>query len=144
MTHRAETILNAVTSTVTGLSTTGSNVERGRVWPVDPRPALSVFKGEDQVSEPEGQFYSVVRELQVSIAIHIHATGNPETALNQIAAEIFAALTVDRTLGLADVFDTYLIGDDAPEIDDSLDKPTARMVTNWRVVYEHSETSAEA
>lgn len=144
MTHRAESILDALTVAVTGLTTTGANVARGRTYPVSVRPALSVFKGEDNVSEAEIELPTVLREMRVSVAIHVHETGNLETALNAIAAEVFAALKSNRTLGLSYVYDTDLIGDDEPEIDDSLDLPTGRMVSNWQVVYEHSEASAES
>jgi len=143
MTHRAESILDAMTTAVTGLATTGTNVERGRVWPVATLPALTVAKGADIASDGEDILPTLVREMTVSITAHITQLGNPETALHAIAAELFAAIRANPTLGLAYVFDCELIGDDAPEISDSHDLPVAAMVSNWRVLYEHSKSDAE-
>ena len=140
--HRAESILDAVTTNLTGLVTTGSQVARGRVWPAPGFPALSIFKGDDlATAEPLDE---EERDLSVSVVALVQATGNPETTLNQIAAEVFAALMADRTQGLAYVFDTALVGDEAPEIEDSQDLPIGRMEMIYTIRYEHSKTSAEA
>ena len=142
--HRAESILAAFATTLTGLSTTGANVVRGRVWAVEFFPSLTVYKQADAASENQEVLDMLARELSVSVEIHINATGNPETPLNQIAAEIYAAINADVTLGLAYVFDCEFIGDDAPEIEPAQDLPVARMVSNWVVIYDHSKSSAEA
>jgi len=144
MTHRAETILDAIATTLTGLTTTGTNVTRGRVYPVTAEPALSIFKGDDDATESEEIIGETVRELNVIIQAHLQALGNPETVLNQIAAEVYAAMRLDITLGLAYVFDTRIVGDAAPEIEDSQDLPTARMSSTWLIIYSHSDASAEA
>ncbi len=47
MTHRAESILDAIETAVTGLTTTGANVKRGIVWPVNAFPAIRVIKRAD-------------------------------------------------------------------------------------------------
>lgn len=142
MTHRAESILAAVQTNLTGLATTGANIKRGRVWPTDVRPALSIFKGED--SAGDDSLDPLDRELSIEIHIHTKQTGNPETHLNSIAAEVFAAMTADISQGLAYVFNTELEGDSAPEIEDAQDLPVARMVSTWVVTYEHSATSTES
>jgi hypothetical protein len=141
--HRAETILETIKTNLTGLATTGANVARGRVWPVDALPALSIYKGSDEASVDEPPLDTLVRELDLSIHIHTSQTGNPETHLNAIAAEVFAALTADPTQGLGYVFTTELVADAEPEIVDSQDLPVGRMVSAWRIVYEHSKTDAE-
>lgn len=143
MTHRAETILAAVETALTGLATTGANVERGRAYAVPVLPALTISKGSDLASETDEILDPLARELLIDVDIHLNQTGNSETALNAIAAEVYAAMTVDYTLGLSYVFDCALVGDDAPEIEGSQDLPVARMRSTWRIVYEHSITSAE-
>lgn len=141
MTHRAESILAGVQTNLTGLATTGANIKRGRVWPTDVRPALSIFKGEDRASDE--LIDPLERELEIEVHIHTKQTGNPETYLNAIAAEVFAAMTADITQGLAYVFNTELAADSAPEIDDAQDLPVARMVSTWLITYEHSPMSTE-
>ena len=144
MTHRAETILNTIEGLLTGLATTGANVQRARVWPVDSLPALSIYKSDDLRSIEDALDNELTRELTVNINIHVKQTGNVETVLNQVAAEIFAAMSVDKTLGLAYVFNALLIGETEPLIEDSQDTPNAQMVSGWLVTYQHSDVSAEA
>ena len=142
--HRAESILSVLETTLGGLATTGANVARGRVWPVENSPSITIYKDSDLASENQEVLDTLVRELNFNVEIHLTAPGNPETTLNQIAAEIYAVLNVDITLGLSYVFDCALVGDSAPEIEASQDLPVARMVSAWVVLYEHSKGSAEA
>lgn len=144
MANRAESILAAVATVLTGLATTGANVERSRAWPVSALPALSVLQGANAVVDDDPELDVVGRRLDVAVISHVQAVGVLETTLNQIAAEVFAALRADETLGLAYVFDVVPEGDDAPELEAEQDQPTARQVLNWSVLYEHSETSTEA
>lgn len=142
MTHRAESILAAVTTQVTGLATTGSNVVRGRVYPTGAAAALSVDMGDE--SPPAAlnmQFQDAL--LTVEITAHVKtASGGLDTALNQIAAEVYAAIFDDRTLGLAYVIDTRWQGRDRPERD-QLEKPAAEQTLRIVVHYRHSATSTE-
>lgn len=142
MTHRAETILETLETVLTGLSTTGARVKRGRVWNVPAVPALTIRKGADVVSA-DPSLETELRDLDVIIEIHTKQTGNPETALNAIAAEVYAALGADHTLGFDWVFSVELVGDDAPEDDDGKELPAGRLASNWRIQYEHSYVSAE-
>ena len=142
--HRAESILSAIETTLTGLSTTGANVQRGRVYAVGTAPGLSIFKESDIANDADAILDPLVRELTIGVDIHVNQTGNPETPLNAIAAEIYAALNVDYTLGLSYVIDCDLVGDDPPEIEGTQDLPVARMRSTWRIIYEHSRASAEA
>jgi hypothetical protein len=114
------------------------------VYAVGILPALTIYKGIDNAAEVDEILDPFMRELFFDVEIHINQAGNPETHLNAIAAEVYAALNLDYTLGLAYVFNCELIGDDAPEIEPSQDLPVARMRSTWRVTYEHSQASAEA
>lgn len=145
MTARAETIMAAVTTAVTGLATTGTNVTRARAWPVNSTlPALDVAQGINNVIDDDWALDSIGRELNFIITARCKATTNIETILNQISAEVYAALAANRTLGLAYVYDLNLAGDTAPEIEAEQDEPTGSMSMTWTVLYEHSETSLEA
>lgn len=144
MTHRAESILDAFETVLTGLPATGNNIARARVWPVPTLPAITIYKGVDSASDTDDILPSIVREMVVNIEIHISDQGNPESALHQVASEIYGAIRADYTLGLSYVFDCSIVGDQAPEIEDSQDLPVARMVSEWRVLYEHSKTDTES
>jgi hypothetical protein len=142
--HRAESILSAIETTLNGLTTTGANVARARVYAVDSFPSLSIYKGNDLAAESDEMLDPLMRNLFFDVEIHINQSGNPETHLNAIAAEVYAALNLDYTLGLGYVFSCEIVGDDAPEIEGAQDLPVARMRSAWRVIYEHSTESAEA
>lgn len=144
MTHRAETIMAALTTAVTGLTTTGTRVHRGRVDNVPTLPALSVFMGAERAEPPVQSFSRVRRELDVHIEIHARGNQQLETTLNAIRAEVYAALMADVTQGLGFVITTEWRADDAPELSPEQDYPIARQVMTWAVIYQHSLTSAEA
>jgi hypothetical protein len=148
MTHRAEQILDAMQTALTGLASTGSNVVRGRVYPSDAERALSVYMGQDQPLGDDGytNVSFIDRVLEVVIRLHAKtptATAAVETLLNQSRAEVFAALSADTTLGLDFVISTYPSGDDQPELSADSDQPAGTQAMRWSVHYRHSITSAE-
>ena len=144
MAHRAESIMAAVATALTGLATTGTRVQRGRPYQVDSVPALTIDMGGDEVLPDARDFSRLTRALQVIITAHVQATTNLETILNTIRAEIFAELMSDITMGLGYVVQIQLEQDAPPEIDAGADQPTARQEMTWTVYYTHSGTSTEA
>ncbi len=143
--HRRETILQTVLTLLTGLATTGSNVKRARAYKPDVLPALSIAQGPDVLSPEHAYLGDIMRQLTVRIAAHVQDTTNLETELNQISAEVYAALTADRSLGLDYVFDLNIESDSDPEIEGGeTQQPVGRLVMEYNLIYEHSDTSAEA
>ncbi len=116
MTARAESIMSAVVTTVTGLTTTGANVRRGPAYPHESAslPALGVFMGQDS---PLRELQTNVLDWQLQIIIETAATASPadgadaaadvaiETTANAIRAEVHAALCDGSMLGLVYVED---------------------------------------
>lgn len=143
MTHRAESILAAVTTTVTGLTTTGAHVSRGRAYPTDQDAALTVNMGADTpVGSPNMAFQDM--DLDVEIIAHCKtADGALDTTLNAIAAEVYAAMLADLTQGLGYVLDTRYAGREAP-FRDREEKPVASQVSRYVIRYRHSYTSTES
>lgn len=141
MTHKAETILNNVESVLTGLTTTGTNVQRARAWPVSQVPALSIYMASDERDEDLTSGV-IKRVLNIDIVAYVRAVGNLETTLNQIKTEVFAAITADITLSGAAI-NAELVIDERPVIEAEQEEPTAIMVMSWRVQYRHSATSTE-
>lgn len=141
MTHRAETILNTIETTLTGLTTTGDRVGRGRAWPAESLPALTIDMGEDRLVEDQ-PITAIDRALTVLLTAHVRSTGNLETEINTIKTEIYAAMKVDRSLG-GIAMDLELIVAGQPEIEAESEQPVARCLMQWQVLYRHSETSTE-
>ena len=141
--HKAETILNAIKTALTGLATTGDRVERDRVYPPEQCPALSVNQGgEDPIAGRENmQFQDVALEVEIIIQVK---SGTKSSDLNQIKAEVYAALMADTTQGLAYVHETQWAGDSAPEPSGDAEINTTRCIMRFLVAYRHSYTSKES
>lgn len=144
MTHRAETILEAVKTRLSGLTITGPRVERARVWEVEDVPALSIERGDDSPTETGRRFGFQDRGIDVAITAYVKTTGNPETALHAIAAQVYAAMFANVTQGLGYVMDTHWIGDSKPEKSTETETRTATMQMVYRITYRHSITSTES
>ena len=141
--HRAELILEAVKSILTGLATTGTNVERDRVFPPDMLPALSLNQGaEDPIPGRENMAFQD-SALQVDIVIQIKSSSS-SSDLNQIKAEVYAAMMSDSSLGLGFVYDTQWAGDGPPEPSGDAEINTVRCTMRFGVAYRHSYTSKES
>lgn len=144
MTHRSESILEAVKARLTGLATTASRVERARVWPVEECPAISIERGDDLPTETGRRFSFQDRSIDVSVTAYVKSVGNYETLLHQVAAEVYESLFSDTTQGLAYVLDTHWLGDARPESSAETETRTATMLMTYRITYRHSITSTEA
>ena len=145
MTHRAETILEAVQTSLTGLNTTAARVQRARIWPVEQCPALSIEKGEELPMQNGRSLAHLDRQLEIVVTAYVKANlSNPETALNQIAAEVYTALFTDVTQGLNFVIDTIWQGDARPDFSSETDSRSAIMRMTYVVQYRHSINSPES
>lgn len=142
--HRRESILQAVTTALTGLTTTGANVSRIRPYAISNLPALTVQQGDDVQADDLQALGSYMRQLTVEVVAHVQATGTLETTLNQIAAEVHAAMQTGYPFALGYLFDINPSGDSAPEIEgQESETPIGRMTMTWRIDYEHSTNSTE-
>ncbi len=142
--HRAELILDAVKAALTGLVTTGQSVERGRVYPVEKLPGLSIEMGADN---PTGESINMAfqdRALEVSITSYVKSLVNTETTSNAIRSEVYAALMSDQQLGLYFVKYIQFSGDEAPQLSGDSDKRVGTQSMNYTIFYRHSLISAEA
>lgn len=134
----------AIEAAITGLATTGPNVVRGKVRTVETPPALSLEMGADDVNPETSSFPRKHRELNVKVFSFVKQNDNPDTLLNTIRSEVYAAIMADTTLGLQYVIDVDLIGDDEPELSGEADQITGRQQMNYVVSYRHSWTDAGA
>ena len=97
-------------TTLTGLTTTGSNVYESRVYTLQENTLASlVIYTKSETSEPIviGTDRLMSRELLVLVEAYCKATSNFDDTIDTISKEIEEAIAADRTLGgLAK--DTYL------------------------------------
>ena len=143
MAHRAEEVMAAIELLVTGLTTTGANIERGRVYPwADAQlPAISLYMGADSPINNEQRnmgFYDWQLEIKVVAMCKKTESSGIETTLNLIRSEFTTAIMVDHTLGESFVIDVIEIGSESPEISGEAEKPAATQQTNFIVNYRRS------
>ena len=102
MAHVRKQIRDAIVTAVTGLTTTGSNVFRSRIYPLEQSdlPGLCVFTRSEAVEfDTLTMSRSINRALDVQIEAYVSATANYDNTLDQIAVEVEEALAADVTFG---------------------------------------------
>ncbi len=144
MIHRAEQVVQAAMTALTGLVTTGTNVFRGRSEAHDLQepelPALLVFEGDDdKLTDLLNDRQQWAQDINIDVVVAETLTSTAGTTINQIRAEITAALAADFTLGLAFVEAIQEIGAGTPDFAGS-DREVAGRRIVWRVEYERSRT----
>lgn len=145
--HRAEQIMDAIVANLTGLTTTGANIERGRVydWEESALPALSLFMGDDVPVELEDQTYGYIdHNLQVLVDLHIKNITGVESTLNKIKKEVTVALMADVTQGLSFVIDTEEHGFLRPDLSERADQPSLQATGTFVVKYRRSRDDPSA
>ncbi len=108
--HIRQQIREYFGTTLTGLSTTGSNVYESRVYPLENAklPALIIYT-KSETSEPIviGTDRVMSRELAVVVEGYAKATSDFDDTIDTISKEVEQAIAADRTLD-GKAKDTYL------------------------------------
>ena len=136
MTHRVETVMDAVTAAVKGLTTTGANVFRGNPYDVQATdlPCLHVEMG----PESKVQDYtngSADWNLEIKITGTVQSNINYEQLINVIREEVHIALRTTPRLGLSFTQDIEESDPDEYVISGEAQVPTAEQGWNWIVRY---------
>lgn len=134
--HRRRAIREAVVALVTGLSTTGSNVTEGRVYPVavTATPSIDVT-----TTEESREFYlqsTTLDETRLTIVeITIRAEGDDyPSQLDDIALEIEQAIGSDRDLG--GLVNEFRLSSTSTESSNEVgETPIGQMVMSWEARY---------
>jgi len=146
MTHRAESIVTTLVATLTGLTTTGARVYRGRAYPLQDAqyPALLIYLGQDELQADYSQEkYDSLLTVWVEARVKTVAS-QVDTVLNTIREEVTVALQADYTQGLGYVIDTRE-GDAAePELGGDGNQPTGALRMQWQFLYRRSRTNPGA
>lgn len=102
MSHVRKQIRDNIVTTLTGLSTTGSNVYRSRVYPLaaGKLSGLCIYTKSEEVeyqtiNYPRGQY----RTLEVIVEGYATGTSNLDNTIDQISLEVEEALATSRTRG---------------------------------------------
>jgi len=108
--HIRQQIREYFGTTLTGLTTTGSNVYESRVYPLENAklPALIIYT-KSETSEPIviGTDRVMSRELAVVVEGYAKATSDFDDTIDTISKEVEQAIAADRTLD-GKAKDTYL------------------------------------
>ena len=99
--HLRQQIRERIGTTLTGLSTTGSNVFQSRVYPLEDTnlPALVIYtKSEESMPIDIGTNRTLERNLIVNIEGYVKATNNFDDQIDTICKEVESAMAVDVTL----------------------------------------------
>ena len=102
MAHIRKLIRDDITATLTGLTTTGSNIYQTRVYPLaeNKLPGLAIYTSSESteyatINPPRTQ----IRTLTVNVEIYVRGLTGYDNTLDQIALEIEEALYTDLTRG---------------------------------------------
>lgn len=140
--HHAEQIMDAITTALTGLTTTTTNVQRDRVYPFTTLPAISIFQGDDSPLPYIDRNYSI-DDFSLDIHVEMHVSEPDATpvsqTLNQIRKEIIIAVQANPTFGLSFVMDTEE-GIASRPIIEHIDKTNATQEMLFVVKYRRSRT----
>lgn len=102
MAHVRKSIRDNIATTLTGLTTTGSNVFQTRLFSLTDAklPAVCIYTNAEAteyttITTPRTQ----MRSLDVAVEFYVKATANIDNTLDAIAVEIEEALYIDLTRG---------------------------------------------
>lgn len=104
MTHARTQIRNAVTTAVTGLTTTGSNVYESHVYPIgeDQLPGLTVYTAQETselMSFSMGSSTTTLkRTVQLVVTAYVKAKDNSDEIADKIMTEVEAAIQGNAAL----------------------------------------------
>lgn len=142
MSHVRQQIREQFATTVTGLSTTGSNVFQSRVYNLESTnlPGLIVYTKEE-ASQPIviGSSRTLERILSLNVEAYVKGTSNSDDTIDTIAKEIETAIAADTTLNSL-AKDCFL---ESTEINynGEGEQPIAVMTMTYQVMYITAEDS---
>ena len=144
MAHVRKLLRDQITSTLTGLSTTGSNIYQSRVYPLaaDKLPGLLIFSKSENV-EYSSMGLPRIQERTVSFTLEVYVKGvsGYDNSLDQICLEVEEALYSDITLNgnAANV----MISDFSADFNGDGDQPVAVATMTVDVLYRVRENNPD-
>ena len=144
MAHLRQQIRERVATTLTGLTTTGSNVFQSRVYPLENTklPCLLIYTREES-SEPLDMAPPRTIEKRLSLVVegYVKDNSNYDDTIDTITKEVETALYGDRLINnLAK--DSFLVTTDI-SFNGEGDNPLGIVVMTFEIPYHHTEGSLE-
>ena len=142
--HVRQQIRERIGTTLTGQTTTGTNVFESRVYPLEDSklPALIIYtKSEESMPIEIGSNRTMERSLTVNIEGYVKANSNFDDTVDTICKEVETAMATDITLnGLAK--DSFL---ETTEIEFNAEgeKPVGFVTMSFKVDYYVLESSPD-
>lgn len=102
MTHKRQQIRERTAAVLTGLATTGANVFQSKVYRLsdDELPAIKIYTGGEELSEESiSKGLSGVVQCALSIQIVVKENNTYDDVLDDILAEVQAAMKTERETG---------------------------------------------
>jgi hypothetical protein len=143
MSHLRQQIRERVASTLTGLTTTGSNIFQSRIYPMEQAslPGLIVYSVSESTMPVT---MGAIRDMDatLTLAIEAYAIGaNLDDSLDTICKEVQVAMYGDRTVNSL-AKDLQLDSTTIVFAQDS-DVPAGYATMNWSVNYQFAENNPE-
>ena len=144
MAHLRQQIRERVATTLTGLTTTGSNVFQSRVYPIENTklPCLLIYTREES-SEPLDMSPPRTIEKRLSLVVegYVKANSNYDDTIDTITKEVEVAMYGDRLINnLAK--DSFLVRTDI-SFNGEGDNPLGIVVMTFEIPYHHTEGTLE-
>tara|TARA_R100000458_G_scaffold8194_1_gene6463 strand:+ start:718 stop:1152 length:435 start_codon:yes stop_codon:yes gene_type:complete len=144
MAHLRQQIRERVGTTLTGLTTTGSNVFQSRVYPIENTklPCLLIYTKEES-SEPLDMSppRTIEKRLSLVIECYVKANSNYDDTIDTITKEVEVAMYGDRLINnLAK--DSFLVSTEI-DFNGEGDNPLAIVVMTFEIPYHHTEGTLE-
>ncbi len=143
--HIRQQIRERVTTDLTGLTTTGSNVFQSRVYPLQSGelPGILIYtNSEESMPVVQDANRLLERNLRLSVEAYAEGTANFDDTIDTICKEVETALASDRTLNSL-AKDCYLTSTDIT-LEGSGDKPLGYAQMIFTVEYMTLERSPDS
>ena len=133
MSHVRQLVRDAVVGLLTGATDAGTEVHTARVYPVGTLPSIDVNTPNSENADADiGTMDRQGMRITLSIEIRATSTASVVDALDDIEAQVTAALRADPTLGIG-CFDTQWMGSDT-DLDESHEKPIGVQVVRYETM----------
>ena len=144
MSHLRQQIREQVATTLTGLTTTGTDVFQSRIYPMEQAnlPGLIIYTV-SEATEPLAISGDVVRvRARMNMAIEAYAMGaDIDDTFDTIAKEVQVAMAGDRSINSLAV-DSLLTETSIDFVGDG-EKPAGYITLNYVVEYDYDESNPE-
>jgi hypothetical protein len=142
--HVRQQIRERIATTITGLTTTGSNVYQSRVYPLDSvsLPALLVYTlSEGAEVDTMGTSLGLNRTLSVAIEGYVKVNTDFDDVVDDICKEVEAALGADRALN--NLAKSQNITSTEIQFNGEGDQPVGVVTMTYTVVYRTTTTAPD-